>query len=63
MTTLLQELVQQDAVLQGLHKRGRVWFASGYSTYQPIAVSADKKAAATAVLNKAKKDDPDAARR
>jgi hypothetical protein len=56
MTTLLQELVQQDALFcKELHKPGRLWFTKRVLDYQPIAVSADKKAAATAVLNKAKK--------
>ncbi len=56
MTTLLQELVQQEPLFcKELHKPGRVWFTKRVLNYQPIAVSADKKKAATAVLNKAKK--------
>src|SRR5947199_7594203 len=56
MATLLQELVQQEALFcKELHKLGRVWFTKRVLNYQPIAASADKKAVATAVLNLAKK--------
>ena len=56
MAVSVAEMTKQDALYcKELSKAGRVWFTKRVLNYQPIATSPDVKAAASAMLTKAKK--------